>query len=183
VAEIPSVFDAGTFDPATLDTTTTEVPPVEPPVVPPAVIDPQATVFDVTTFDVPVFDVTVFDIPVFDAVEVAPVITKIAVPKEMVVAELGSTVAIFAHIYSYGSSSASAVPLNLTVLPEIQVYDPYDAADLDFQSMERVDDGVYRYQYVIPRSGWRGAYSARVRASNGLMETLSKKAVVFTIHE
>lgn len=129
------------------------------------------------------FDVNVFDTALFDASEVTPVIVKLAVPREMQVAELGMTIAIFAYIYNYETSPGTAIPMNLVMPPEIQVYDPYDFTELDFQPMTNVDDGVYRYQYSVPNNGWYGAYSARVRAVNGAMSTLSKKAVVFTIHD
>lgn len=130
-----------------------------------------------------VFDSNVFDVSIFDATMLTPVIVKLAVPKEMHVAEFGMTVMIFAYIYQYETSPGTAVPFNLTVAPTIQVYDPFDYSPVDFQPMLHADDGVYRYQYTVPYNGWAGAYSARVHAINGTVETLSKKAVVFTVRD
>lgn len=127
------------------------------------------------------FDSNVFDVMIFDTVELTPVIAKIAVPSEMRRVPVGATVVIFVYIYQYETSPGTAIPLNLSTPPDIQVYDPYDFSPVDFQMMTHADDGVYRYQYVVSNAGWSGAYSARVRAVNGQIATISDKAVVFTV--
>lgn len=136
-----------------------------------------------TPLSIVVFDIGVFDAGVVDATEISPVVVRLAVPKEMWNAEFGMTVSIFAHIYGYSSSSRVATPLNVPVPPEIEVYDPYDSSGVGFVPMTHRDDGTYLYQYFIANNAWLGAYSARVRVSNGGVATISKKAVVFKILE
>jgi hypothetical protein len=126
-----------------------------------------------------VFDTLVFDFA-FDTVDVIPALLKLLVEPQYGKIAAGQTVAITIYVIDNMTTPGRSYPFNTPTEPAIELFSPGDVSLGAAAAMRQVGTGIYTYSHLTNGDSL-GPYSAVFTLTNGNVEMVSKKHVVFTI--
>lgn len=118
----------------------------------------------------------------FDVADEIPVFNQVLIQREFKKVEAGQAVAFQVNIQDLTTSLGQRFNFDPATTPQVEIYNPNGSTKVAFTNMSFFGlTGYYTYQHQTLINDAIGIYTARFKAINGSMTSLTDKIAMFEV--